>query len=82
MIRGLKPEINVGYVYAKFVMRGMALARYEVNRQLAEMLFRIANYYKGDQEYVAKFLQEPYRIKSMLSQSENSLTGTGNNTGF
>ncbi len=83
MIRGLRPEINVGFVYRKFVLRGMTMARYEVNRQLAEMLFRIANYYKGDQEYVAKFVEEPYRLRSMVMQpNENNLLQTGSDKAF
>ena len=48
MIRGLKPEINVALVYKKFVLFGTNAVTFEPNRQLAEMLFKIANFHKSD----------------------------------
>lgn len=57
MIRGLKPEINLLYVYKKFILFGRNALTYEPNYQLADMLFKIANYYKNDHQYVTKILQ-------------------------
>jgi hypothetical protein len=56
MVRGLRPQINVTFVYRKFVVFGGTGQYADFNRPAAELFFKIANYFKNDQDFINNYI--------------------------